>query len=83
VIELFSPPLLDAGPEQSAQGAPGGVLDMNAVIEPTSTFGFGKVVRNRDKGNATLSVDVPNAGALVVAGKGVKRAPRPPPRPGS
>ena len=74
VIELFSPPLLDGGAEQSPQGAPGGVLDMNAVIEPTNTFSFGKVTRNTDKGNATVSVDVPNAGELVVAGKGVKRA---------
>jgi hypothetical protein len=47
---------------------------MNAVVEPTNTFTFGKVALNRNKGAATVSVKVPNAGALVVGGKGVKRA---------
>lgn len=72
MVELFSPPLLDGGAEQSPQGSPGGVLDINAVIEPTNTFSFGKVVSNN--GTATVSVTVPNAGTVVVAGKGVKRA---------
>ncbi len=74
VFELFSPPLLDGGPEQAPQASGGGVLDMNAVIEPTNTFAFGKVARDKQKGTATVSVDVPNAGALVAGGKGVKRA---------
>lgn len=73
VVELFSPPLLDGGPQQSPQASPGGVLDMSAVVEPTNTFAFGKVARDKDKGTATVSVTVPNAGALVVGGKGVKR----------
>jgi hypothetical protein len=73
-VELFSPPLIDGGPEQTPQGSTGGVLDINAVIEPANAFAFGKVARNRSKGTATLSVSVPNAGDLVVAGKGVKRA---------
>jgi hypothetical protein len=73
VVELFSPPLLDGGPPQSPQASTGGVLDMNAVLEPTNTFAFRKVARN-NKGTATVSVNVPNAGALVVGGKGVKRA---------
>ena len=47
---------------------------MNAVIEPTNTFAFGTVARNKTKGTATVSVNVPNAGELVVGGKGVKRA---------
>jgi hypothetical protein len=74
VVELFSPPLLDGGPEQSPQASTGGVLDMNAVVEPTNAFAFGKVARSKNKGTATVSVNVPNAGALVVGGKGVKRA---------
>ncbi len=74
MLELFSPPLLDGGPQQSPQASTGGVLDMNAVIEPTNTFAFGKVARDKSKGTATVSVNVPNAGALVVGGKGVKRA---------
>jgi hypothetical protein len=73
VVELYTPPLLDGGPQQSPQASPGGVLDMNAVIEPTNTFAFGKAART-NSGTATVSVTVPNAGALVVGGKGVKRA---------
>lgn len=73
VVELFSPPLLDGGPEQTAQGSPGGVLDVNAVVEPTNAFAFGKVAGSKSNGSATVSVNVPNAGTLVVGGKGVKR----------
>jgi hypothetical protein len=76
MVELYSPPLLDGAPEQSPQASTGGVLDMNAVIEPTNTFAFGKVAASRSKGTATVSVTVPNAGALVVGGKDVKRASR-------
>jgi hypothetical protein len=74
VVELFTPPLLDGGPEQSPQISVRGVLDMNAVVEPTNTFAFGKVAGNKSNGTATVSVNVPNAGALVVGGKDVKRA---------
>ena len=76
VVELFSPPLLDGGPQLSPQASTGGVLDINAVVEPTNAFAFGKVARSTSKGTATVSVNVPNAGALVVGGKGVKRASR-------
>jgi hypothetical protein len=74
VIDMFSPPLIDGGPEQSPQASPGGVLDMNAVIEPRNAFSFGKVARDGNKGTATVSVRVPNAGTLVVGGNEVKRA---------
>jgi hypothetical protein len=74
IVEMFSPPLTDGGAELSPQASPGGVLDMNAVIEPTNTFTVGKVVRDKKKGTATVSVKVPNAGKLVVTGKGIKRS---------
>jgi hypothetical protein len=74
VAEIFTPPLLDGGPQQSPQASGGGVLDINAVVEPTNTFAFGKVAASKSKGTATVSVTVPNAGELVVGGKGVKRA---------
>jgi hypothetical protein len=73
-VELFSPPLLDGGPEQNPQGSPGGVLDMNAVIEPANTFQFGSVSKNTSKGTAKIPVDAANLGTLKVAGKGVKQA---------
>jgi hypothetical protein len=73
-VELFTPPLTDGGPELTPQATVGGVLDINAVIEPTNTFTIGKSAFNQSKGTATVSVKVPNAGALVVKGTGVKRA---------
>ena len=73
-IELFSPPLTDGGAEQSPQATPNGVLDMNAVIEPTSAFTFGKVVVDRKKGTASVPVTVANPGSLALAGTGVRKA---------
>jgi hypothetical protein len=43
-----------------------------AVITPTSTFSFGKVIRNLKNGSAALPVNVPNPGELALLGKGVK-----------
>ena len=74
IAEVFSPPLLNGGPEQTPNSTGPGVLDINAVIEPTNTFAFGKVAGKKSTGTATVSVNVPNAGALVVGGEGVKRA---------
>jgi TolB protein len=41
---------------------------------PSNKFSFGKVKLNKAKGTATLTVNVPGAGKLVLAGKGVKKA---------
>ncbi len=49
-------------------------LNLTAVLEPTSTFTLGKLKRNRNNGTATLTVNLPNPGQVVLAGKGVKRA---------
>lgn len=49
-------------------------VNATAVVTPTSDFTLGKITRNRKKGTATLSVDVPNPGELVDTGRGVKRA---------
>lgn len=82
-FELFSPPLLDGGPVQNPQASNGGVIDMNAVIEPTNTFQFGSVTKNTGKGTAKIPVDASNEGALKVAGKGVKQASKPVDGPGT
>lgn len=47
---------------------------VQAVVEPSNTLGFGKQVKNRKKGNARLTVDMPNAGLLSISGEGVKVA---------
>jgi hypothetical protein len=43
---------------------------------PSNRFNFGKLKRNKKKGTATLTVDVPGPGKLVLSGKGlVKQRP--------
>ena len=42
--------------------------------KPGNHFSFGKLKLNKKKGTATLVVDVPGAGSLVLGGKGVKKA---------
>ena len=43
-------------------------------IKPGNHFSFGKLKLNKKKGTATLIVEVPGAGSLVLGGKGVKKA---------
>ena len=43
-------------------------------IAPSNSFTFGAVQRNKKKGTATLTVNVPNPGELTGSGKGVKVA---------
>jgi hypothetical protein len=45
--------------------------NISAVLNPSNSFSFGGVSRNKKKGTATLNVDVPNPGQLTGSGKGV------------
>jgi stage V sporulation protein SpoVS len=47
---------------------------MPVSSKPANHFSFGKLKLNKKKGTATLVVDVPGAGSLVLVGKGVKQA---------
>jgi hypothetical protein len=49
-------------------------LNITAVVEPkpSNAFTLGKTQRNRKKGTATLTVQVPGPGKLALSGKGVK-----------
>jgi hypothetical protein len=49
-------------------------LNVSAVLDPSNTLAFGRVVRNKKKGTATITVTVPNPGELTGSGKGVKVA---------
>jgi hypothetical protein len=49
-------------------------LDIKAVFVPDNTFSFGGTTRNKKKGTATLTVNVPNPGELTGSGKDVKVA---------
>jgi hypothetical protein len=46
--------------------------NVSAVLDPANTFTLGAVKKNKKKGNATVTVSVPNPGSLAVSGKGVK-----------
>jgi hypothetical protein len=48
--------------------------DISAVFEPTNTFSLAGTTRNKKKGTATLTVNVPNPGELTGSGTGVKVA---------
>jgi hypothetical protein len=49
-------------------------IDISAVLVPSNTFSLGTVKRNKKRGTATITVNVPNAGQLALSGKGVKSA---------
>jgi hypothetical protein len=49
-------------------------LNIAAELVPTNSFTLGAIQRNKKKGTATLTVDVPNPGELTASGKGVKAA---------
>jgi len=44
-----------------------------ATVVPANKFKFGKLVLNKNKGTATLTVNVPGPGRLVLKGGGVKK----------
>jgi len=44
------------------------------VFVYSNSFTLGRITRNKKKGTATLTVDVPNPGDLTAKGKGVKAA---------
>jgi hypothetical protein len=52
----------------------GARLNITAVVaaKPSNDFSFGKLKRNKNKGTATLAVNVPGPGTLALTGKGVK-----------
>ena len=49
-------------------------LDISAQLEPTNTVTFGQVARNKKKGTARVTLDLPNPGQLAFSGNKVKLA---------
>jgi hypothetical protein len=64
--------LADGQAEAFDLSVPSDRLNVTAVFTPTNTFSVAKTTRNRKKGTATLTLDVPNPGELIASGKGVK-----------
>jgi hypothetical protein len=49
-------------------------LNISAVFKPTNGFTLGAITRNKKKGTATITADLPNPGELTGAGQGIKVA---------
>jgi hypothetical protein len=63
----------DGSPSGSRIGGGSGLIaQFNAVVEPTNTVALSAITRRKKKGIASVTVTLPNAGTLVVAGKPVK-----------
>lgn len=60
----------------SRDGFPGNIGGWSLEVVSSSKFSFGHLKKNKQKGTATLAVDVPGPGKLSLKGKGV-RAQRP------
>jgi hypothetical protein len=49
-------------------------LNITAVFVPSNAFTISDIDRNKSKGTARLTVDVPNAGLLTLSGRGLRKA---------
>ncbi len=49
-------------------------VNLSAVVAPSNDFTLGQTTRNKKKGTATLTVNIPNPGELTASGNGVKAA---------
>jgi hypothetical protein len=49
-------------------------VNVTAVVKPINAFTLGVLTRNKKKGTAAISVEVPAPGELTLSGKGVKAA---------
>jgi hypothetical protein len=58
------------GPSDSPVVPPSG----SPFVPPSNSFTLGRITRNKKKGTATITVNVPNPGELTGSGKGVKAA---------
>jgi hypothetical protein len=48
-------------------------LNITAVFVPSNSFSFSDLDRNKKKGTAKLTVDIPNPGELDLSGKGLRK----------
>jgi hypothetical protein len=73
VTDSFLLATTDLGDGQSGSfGSVIGRLEVEAVVTPTSDFTQSGLQRNKKKGTATLTFNVPNPGELTASGNGVK-----------
>jgi hypothetical protein len=72
MTDWLVPPLADGSTRDASGTFSNTELLVQATVEPTNTVTFGTVVPNKKKGTATVTMTVPNAGALSYGGLGVK-----------
>lgn len=70
----YSPTLVDGGAFTTPDYTQTCELLVNAKVRPSNEFTIEKVKRNKQRGTATLAVDLPGPGRLTLSGKGIKRA---------
>ncbi|HEY6637823.1 MAG TPA: hypothetical protein VIZ61_09095 [Solirubrobacterales bacterium] len=68
----WQPRLADGGAGRAPSGANFLEIALNADINPISTFTLGAITHNKQKGTATIAVNVPNPGQLTASGRGVR-----------
>ncbi len=69
----YHPTLVDGGSLMPADSNSTCEFLVNAKVRPSSRFSFEKVKQNEHRGTATLRVDLPGPGRLVLSGEGIKR----------
>ncbi len=51
---------------------PGKRVDVSAELDPSNDFGFAGLTKNKKKGQATVTVNLPGSGSATLMGQGVK-----------
>ena len=76
VMDSFLLTLTDLADGQSTSGfsPTPGRLEVEATVTPRNDFSLSGLRRNKKKGTAALTFDVPNPGQLTASGKGVEAA---------
>ncbi|MGA9371517.1 MAG: hypothetical protein WBV53_06685 [Solirubrobacterales bacterium] len=70
-VNWFNPPLAE-GDTRAGNAGGGYEVLVQATVEPTTAFSLGPVKRNKKKGKAIVTANLPNPGTLTYTHKGVK-----------
>jgi hypothetical protein len=74
-VYQWNPALADGSTAPQNTTFPNSELGFNADVEkPSNTFSLGAITRNKKKGTATLTFNVPNPGDLAGSGQGARVA---------